>query len=539
MADLILLGITEPKSPDDKVWKIPYALPIIVRQLQKTSHSFEVLDTHLHKLSFPELMARALEKKRQVYGISAWSHNYLQVKELAARIRAAHPEAVIIVGGILSGNDEAVLKTTEVDIVSTGAEGEHILPELLDCVDRGLQGLEGVDGISYRGPDGAVLRTKKRRLMSREDFQKQEFPAYEYFDEQMHEIAANLKTRHDVPIQAFPLLTMRGCPFRCTFCGHMYGHRILRKNWDLFFDEVLFLVERYGYTGFFSNDTNMFLNEKDAHDYCAEYTRRGATFHIVAELRLTFGDEALFRKLSDHGVKIVNYGLESGSQDILNRMQKGTEMDTCRRIIKETLDADVMIHGNFIFGIPGENKRTITQTRDFMFWLERLYAGQRRRYKAQGRMNTSGYGWTVLLLSPTSALYREALEEGLITDEAAYLASLCDDRFMQLAKGSTFKISLAQEAGNINMSEFSSRTALANYVKFSMHWVAFLARFLETGRWLGQPLATLKTGWLALKHYGLYLQTALSDALAGRKGYVPRDKRPGAKTLKEFSCCAK
>ena len=123
-----------------------------------------------------------------------------------------------------------------------------------------------------------------------------------------------------------------------------------------------------------------------------------------------------------------------------------------------------------------------------------------------------------------------------LRDEAAYLASLSDERFMQLAKGSTFKISLAQEAGEINMSEFSSRTALAHYVKFSMHWVAFLARFLEPGRWLGQPLATLRIGGLALKHYALFLKTAAADALAGRKGYIPRDKRPGAKPLRELAC---
>lgn len=539
MAHIILLGITEPKSPDNKVWKLPYAFPIIIRQLQKTAHTFEHLDTHLHKLTFQELAERVLEKKRQVYGISAWSHNYLQVKDLSAKIRAHHPEAVIVVGGILSGNDEAVLTTTEVDIVSTGAEGENILPELLDCVDRGLEGLDQVAGVSFRDASGAVVRTKKRRLMTREDFQLQEMPAYEYFDAQMHEIAANLKTRTDVPIQAFALLTMRGCPFRCSFCGHMYGHRILRKSWKLFFDEVLFLVTRYGYTGFFSNDTNMFLNERDAHDYCEEYRRRGASFLIVAELRLTFGDLALFHKLGEHGVKIVNYGLESGSQDILDRMGKGTSMPTCRRIIRETLDADLMIHGNFIFGIPGENRQTIKATRDFMFDIERQYAQQRRRFREKGWMNTSGYGWTVLLLSPTSALYREAREEGLITDEAAYLASLSDERFMQLARGSTFKISLAQEAGEINMSEFSSRTALAHYVKFSMHWVAFLACFLETAKWLGQPLRTLRVLGLSLKHYALYLQTALADALAGRRGYVPRDKRPGAKPLKELACSGK
>ena len=154
-------------------------------------------------------------------------------------------------------------------------------------------------------------------------YQAQERPAYEYFDDQLREIAHNINERRDIPVPGFPLLTMRGCPFRCTFCGHLYKRRFLRKNWGLFFDETEFLTTRYGVRGFFSFDTNMFLNPTDVDAYCRTYRNRGASFTICAEMRSTFGDREMFERLREHGVKVVVFGFESGDQRILDRMKKG------------------------------------------------------------------------------------------------------------------------------------------------------------------------------------------------------------------------
>ena len=532
MAHVQLIGITEPKSPDNKVWRFPYAFPIMISQLKKTDHAFEHLDTHLNKLNFPELVSRITSRKRQVYGISAWSHNYLQLKEIASAIRISHKDAVIVVGGIISGNDQVVLERTEVDVVCTSAEGEYVLPEVLDCVDRGMDGLNQVHGISFKDrSSGRIVRTPKRKLMTLKDFQEQDFPAYDYFDEQLHEIKANLDTRTELPVKGFPLLTMRGCPFKCTFCGHMYGNRFLRKKWPRFFEEVELLIDRYGFEGFFSNDTNMFLNPREAQEYCRVYREREATFEIIAELRMTFGDYDMFKLLNEHGVRLANFGLETGSEEMLARMKKGTRIETCEQIVTDCVRAGVMFHGNFIFGTPGENRQTIKDTRRFMMMLERLIRDQTRAFSSQGRMCTSGYGWTMLLPSPTSELYHEAVNEGLITDEEAYLVSLSDERFMQVLKGSTFKISLAQEAGNLNMSEFGSRNALASYIKFSMDWVKFKARFLRPLDAVFHPATTMKLGVRALGHYVRFLGRSLADKLHGRKGYVPRDKRAVASPI--------
>lgn len=526
MAHILLIGITEPKSPDNKIWKFPYALPIIVQSLQETEHSFETLDTHLDKLEFHELCDVVISEKRQVYGISAWSHNYLRLKELTACIRSSHPDAIIVVGGIISGNADVVLETTDTDIVCVGAEGEHILPDILDSVDNGLACICDVAGICYRDSQtDSIVRTAERPLMTKLEYQQQPMPAYGYYDKEIRELVANIESKDNVPIKAFPLLTARGCPFHCTFCGHLYGRKLLRKNWDLFFDQVEILVKKYGATGFFNFDTNMFLNEKDVEEYCRLYDERGMDFEVYAELRLTFGDYAMFRKLRQHGVKIANFGLESGSQEMLDRMKKGTKLDVSIRIIKDAMDAGMILAGNFCFGTPGESRKTIGETRRFMLQLRRWIHEQKKDFARRGEINTSRYGWSILLLTPTSELYQQAKSRGLIPDEATYLESISDERFTTLAAGSNQKISLCQEAGEVNMSRFSSRRALAEYVKFTLCWVDFRTQLFDPYRAvMDEPKVTAGHFIKAVRHFSAYLLQSFSDRMDGRQEYVPVDE---------------
>ena len=150
MAHIHLLGLSEAKSADGRLWKFPYAFPIIIRQLMKTRHTFDHRDTHLDRLDHQELLGRLAGCQGRIFGISAWSHNYHQVKDIAEFIRNRNKDAVIVVGGILSGNADVLLKATEVDVVATGPEGEYILPEILDALDDGGSSLPEVRGISFK-----------------------------------------------------------------------------------------------------------------------------------------------------------------------------------------------------------------------------------------------------------------------------------------------------------------------------------------------------------------------------------------------------
>lgn len=512
MAHIQLIGLSERKSPDNKIWKLPYAFPIIIKELQKTNHTFEVLDIHLHKKTPQEVLEFLEKSEAKIYGISAWSHNYPLVKEMAQVIRRRHRDATIIVGGILTGNDDVLIKCTEVDIAVTGAEGEFILPELLDTLDDDKDSLNDIKGITFKDKKrGEVIKTNKREVMSIDKYQLQEMPAYEYFDNELTELIYNLNSRKDLPVKGFPLLTMRGCPFQCTFCGHLYGRNFLRKNWPAFFDEADFLIKRYGVEGFFSHDANMFLNKKDVDDFCNIYKERKSIFTLCMELRPDFGDYDMFKKLFAYGGRVVIFGFESGSQYMLDRMKKGYNLEKMKAVVKAAIDAGLIIHGNFIFGTPGENIRTIADTKKFMLLLEEWINEQKMKFRKQRKINTSGYGWSYIIPSPTSELYNIAIKNNFICNEEMYLMSLGDENAKLLLKGSNFKVKLAHIGGDVNMSEFTSKPALLSYVKSSVNLVKLRAYLFDKYSSSKEWRKILKCTFKIIKEYLKYIFITLCD----------------------------
>ena len=257
-----LIGTVEPKSPDGRIWRFPYGLPMVVQQLVKTNHRFDIIDTHLHKKTNEELIAYLKSCPAKVYGISAWTEGYNLVKKVSATIRDTNPDAIIIVGGFLARSDNALFAHTEVDVAVTAADGHLILPEILDALDRG-DDLSDIPGISWRRKDGVAVVNPIRTLMSKEEYSESPMPPYEYFDSEIRELVSNVNEfgygqarSKDEPIMGFPLMVTRGCPFECTFCGMMEGQIFYRKKWSVIFDEMKHLMDNYGVKGFISNDTN-------------------------------------------------------------------------------------------------------------------------------------------------------------------------------------------------------------------------------------------------------------------------------------------
>jgi pentose-5-phosphate-3-epimerase len=102
MAHIQLISLLEVKSPDNKIWKLSYAFPIIIRQLMKTEHTFSVLDRHLHLKNMQELIAACLNSNAFIFGISAYSCHYSDAKQLIRAIRDHCQNAIIIIGGLLA-----------------------------------------------------------------------------------------------------------------------------------------------------------------------------------------------------------------------------------------------------------------------------------------------------------------------------------------------------------------------------------------------------------------------------------------------------
>jgi len=479
MAHIQLIGVSEIASLDHKVWKFPYAIPMLISGIINTSHTFDVVDTHIDKLSFVDLIEYLKDSTSDIYGISAWSHNYLVVKTLIKEIRSNNKKATIIVGGILAGNYQALFENTDVDIVVMSAEGENIISDLLDSIDNAKNDLDKILGIAYRDRvNQSIVITPKSIPTTKKEYQKITTvpkPVYKYFDKAISEMVSNINSRVDVPVKGFPLLTQRGCPFKCSFCGFFTGSKLLRKTWEGFFNEVEYLIDRYGIQGIYSYDSNMFLNESDVDNYCLEYSKRGHSFLSAVELRPTFGSIKMFKKLYDHGVRVILFGIEHGSQEMLDRMNKQYDIDVTTRIFQYAVEAGLFIHGNLLFGTPGESSKTIRESRSLMLHLDSIINIQNQSLSAVGERGYSGYGWSVLVPAPPSALYEKAITEGYIKNEDDFLESLSDESNFKLLKGSNFAISLKEKGGSVNMSNFSTNASLIANIRYNKAVVTLIS----------------------------------------------------------------
>jgi radical SAM superfamily enzyme YgiQ (UPF0313 family) len=299
---------------------------------------------------------------------------------------------------------------------------------------------------------------------------------------------------------------------------------MLRKTWKNFFDEVEYLINNYGVKGFYSFDTNTFLNEKDVEDFCAEYQKRKLSFLGCYEMRLSFGSVEMFKKLYECGGRVLLFGFESGSPKMLKNMKKGVTLEQMKRTVKNAIEAGMIVYGNFIYGTIGENRKTVQETKNFLLFLEKLYHNQKKEFKKQNKISTSSYARSFLIPLPPSELFQICEEQGLIKNEDAYLEYLSDDSLKERVKGRAFRIKLNEMGGNINMSEFSSMKALKYYVDYTWSNVKLNTLFFEPKKILQNSEQILKTFLIMVKFYLLYLVQLIKDKIKGKKGFFKKDE---------------
>ena len=366
---------------------------------------------------------------------------------------------------------------------------------------------------------GKAVETSKLLPYTQREFQEEvPLPAYGLFDKEIKEIIENINARDDVPVKAFPFLTMRGCPFACTFCAHQYGKKLVRKDWPGFFDEIEILINKYGLEGIFSYDSNMFYKKHEAMEFAEIYQQRKHTFKSCVEMRPTFGDKEMFDAIFDAGVRVMLFGYESGSQYMLDRMKKGFKLSKMKEVIQAAATANINIDGNFIFGTPGENEQTIQESYEFMKWLDRVAYEQKESMEAKGLLHTSRYVHSILTPTPGSNIYNIAIEEKLIKDEEKYLIHLSDDKLKERAKGSTFKLKLFFEGGDVNMSEFPSKRTMIYYVDYILNKALFVkTTYSEMG--LKRLKLLFKYGYKLSYFYGKYFMHKYYNLFLGKKGF--------------------
>jgi hopanoid biosynthesis associated radical SAM protein HpnJ len=304
----------------------------------------------------------------------------------AAAIKAANPRALI---GFVGAHAmvlpvETLAAAPAVDFVTTGE-----FDEAVEEIAKG-RSLGDVAGIAFRGADGATVRTAPRAPIT--DLDRFPFVTDVY--------ARHLKVEnYAIGYLQHPyvsLYTGRGCRSRCSFClwpQTIAGHTYRTRSVDNVLAEMAHAKELFPQVREFFFDDDTFTDDRPRAEAIARgLGRLGLTWSCNAKANVPF--ETL-QVLRDNGLRLLLVGFESGNQEILNNIHKGTRIDRALRFADDCRRLGILLHGTFILGLPGETRETI----------ERTIAFAKR---------VDPYSLQVSLAAPYpgTELYRQALAEG-------------------------------------------------------------------------------------------------------------------------------
>ncbi len=292
--------------------------------------------------------------KPDVIGATGVSMTVKKSLSILKDYRTIAPGTVTVMGGPHATFDaEGLLNSGLVDYIIRG-EGELTFTALLKALNDGSP-LSEVQGISYL-IEGKVHNTPDRELI--EDINILPYPARDL-------VALSKYRAMDLPIN---MITSRGCPHSCIFClgRKMVGSRMRHFDIERVVDEFEYL-SKMGFSQLNISDDLFTSNKKRCMAICDGIISRGIKQTWTAFARVDTISEDLLEKMKDAGCTILCFGIESGNQEILDRIKKKITLDRCRAAADMCRNAGIMPMASYILGLPGETEETVRKTMSFAF----------------------------------------------------------------------------------------------------------------------------------------------------------------------------
>jgi anaerobic magnesium-protoporphyrin IX monomethyl ester cyclase len=247
-----------------------------------------------------------------------------------------------------------------VDVIGTN-EGELTLEELVPRLHaRGMEDLEEVPGIIFKKA-GLPYRTPPRPAIA--DLDSLPWPDRAALD--MDEYFSAWKGSHGET--SVSLITARGCPYHCSWCSaEVFGHTHRQRSPRDVVDEMVWLKQHYDPDIMWISDDVLTINRKWSLRFFDEVRSRGARHPFECLSRADLVDREILKGLSESGCFRIWYGAESGSQKVLDSMEKGTRVEQVREASRLTQEMGMQSGFFILLGYPEETTADIRMTIDFL-----------------------------------------------------------------------------------------------------------------------------------------------------------------------------
>lgn len=265
--------------------------------------------------------------------------------------------ATVIVGGpeIPFYGEEFLRHGADAGVIG---EGELTLEELLPHLRRhGPTGMHHIAGIIYRETDGTIVRTPERELIP--DLNALPLPDRAAID--CAQYVDTWRTHHGRG--SLSLICARGCPFTCTWCSRsVFGDTHRRRSPANVVDEILLIREQYHPDQLWFADDVFTINHRWVHAFHEEMQRRGVRIPFECISRADRLNDEILQKMAELGAFRIWYGSESGSQRILDAMQRRVTVEQIREATTLARKHGIQSGLFIMLGYPGEEIADIDAT---------------------------------------------------------------------------------------------------------------------------------------------------------------------------------
>ena len=360
-----ILIINPPIRLADKPRHIPHGLAILANIIRKKLHIYPAfLDINAHRYTEEQVKEIIQNTNFNVVLTGGLAPVYKTIVKLSRFIKSVNPEAKIIAGGYVAMPiPDVLLKNSEVDIVCTG-EGEITIIELLHKFQKeGLNAkLAGVAGVYYKkNSNKQMIRTSPRSFIKNLD-EESALPAYDLLPMEVYLSNPCVGVGRDID-----MITMRGCPYRCSFCYQPWGHKSRSYSVNFIINTIRYLKERYSIDFVSFQDDEFMVNKKRVGELCEKRNRffPDLLWSCTGRANIVAHNEELVKLMRGSGCVLISFGFESGSQRMLDSMHKMQTIEEMERTVQICRKYGLPVPASFIIGMPGEDDKSCQETVDF------------------------------------------------------------------------------------------------------------------------------------------------------------------------------
>ncbi len=348
---------------------VPLGLAYLASVARNEGHEVKFLDASAESIDLKSLKSRIRNFYPDLVGVTATTPAFYDACDVARVSKDVNESIITVIGGphVTFVPRYTLKKCPYLDIVVRG-EGEITFKEILNSLKKSGENvdlLNSILGLTYRRKDEKIVQNPPRPLIPNIDDLL--IPSFDLINWDEYKYG---KLRYGV------IMTSRGCPFNCVFCSSslQFGKKWRGHSVERVIKEIKILHDDFNISEIEFLDDTFTLNRKRAQQISDEMVKEGIDVSWSASSRVNTIDRKTAEKMKKAGAHTIYFGIESGTQRILNFIGKGITLEQAIKAVKTVVKVGLNSLGSFIIGFPIEKKDDIYRTVKFAKKLNVSYA---------------------------------------------------------------------------------------------------------------------------------------------------------------------